>query len=950
MEVFFQLGLPDTRGAKWVTASGDGVPNERMIEDFNGGRPIGNAWLVREESDGSLELVVDQSQRLRARRGGRARGASHGGTLPEVSVEPADLDQDVSVLAAAMEKKGGSGELGFSGGDYEQARRTQSAGRALLFLAHLQRQGRLEIVRKVLPHVLAQAPTPELALDAAVSLVANGRLANLSAEWVARGDAASFARKVEALAAEFSRGWKDRDAALLLAERVRTQAPAPGASEPEAKRAAALFLALKPDELRQLPQGQNWLLPGSSSRARSGGLDSSGLPEIEGLPFVGVDEPEPDVPPVESTAAVSGSLAKFLAGKRAAAAALARLLDDHRLLRVLRRSDRSSSFYYREQSREEFLQRAYAELPRPYELGELAATLLDPLLPEAVRSSSDDARKTERVLAWLKEIADLTDEQLAWDYLRRARRTYENDFRTSLSYLVERGGEDTLGKLQEVFLDPAVWQGGSGDLVLTLLEPFLKRLTGDSTAFREKLKAVYKSALEEEQREQAGNFGNSMDEEMKKQYASRFTAQLKQLDQVLKPRGLGDLLAEIAASSNQEEAEALLQLAMPALSKAPRAEAEAQLFQTAAKTKTPATRGQLLMMTMQLGPRNRASRESSAPPKVPDDPATRAALQTLLSDEAPIEAEDFGGEAGRTMADRTAAALVWPRLTPPEMAAWTALFQSVPELAAASLKQHARALAAGQPPPPRPDASRVPAEEVKKLSGQLAALPAGEIFAARRAQKPDQQLALAEHLAKLPQWPPSLIAAHFTITDFQMSPGGSFPEFAVEQWKGRRFDATARQELSETVEKIGREGRGLTATLSGEGPLSGLKLSIGPNKRTFAAEDTAQLGLPGLAGKPPIIALAALYLQSDPAGPQMVAFPIWKDAALAQAWRAENLKPGAAKKPAGSDDSDTGPFGQRNDPVAFEKRLQSILDLKPEARGPFRLTWFVSTVQKNTEP
>ena len=59
LETLFKVGLPETRGGKWVTA---------QLQDGNGGGILllgdeaagytGDAWLVREEKNGTAELII----------------------------------------------------------------------------------------------------------------------------------------------------------------------------------------------------------------------------------------------------------------------------------------------------------------------------------------------------------------------------------------------------------------------------------------------------------------------------------------------------------------------------------------------------------------------------------------------------------------------------------------------------------------------------------------------------------------------------------------------------------------------------------------------------------------------------------------------------------------------------------------------------------------------------
>src|SRR5688500_5728066 len=66
LEGLFQLGLPDTRGAKWVMAHVMNMPIQfETILPREQGNLRGNAWMLREEPDGTMELIVNQSQRVR---------------------------------------------------------------------------------------------------------------------------------------------------------------------------------------------------------------------------------------------------------------------------------------------------------------------------------------------------------------------------------------------------------------------------------------------------------------------------------------------------------------------------------------------------------------------------------------------------------------------------------------------------------------------------------------------------------------------------------------------------------------------------------------------------------------------------------------------------------------------------------------------------------------------
>ena len=948
-DLFFQLGLPETRGAKWVTAHGPGVPMNFAMQQGRGAQLSGNAWLVREEPDGTVELVVEQSRRVRLQRGDRTARLAGKSSLPRVHITPAELDKDVDKFAASYSNKP-SVEDGTEshGDDYRHEAAQRAHGSSLLFLAHLHRQGRTDFAAKLLPQVLVHAPSPDTILDQAISMLADGRLADASGDWVTRGDAAAFAKAIEQLTTAFSRGWKSREAALLLLERVRAPQPARGAEDAAAKKAAALLLALRSEQLRELPRGRNWLLPGTAGGASSSALAMammSGLDDLAVAPELAADEP---LPPAASATPLSA----FFAESRRAAAALAHLLDDHRLLRVVRTSSGfNRNFHFGQPSREEVLKSAYEALPRPYELGEIAASLLQPLLPDEVLNFTHQRElDPARVLAWIESIAKLTDEQLAWDYLRRAQNPHDTGFLGALSYLVEHGNPETLKKLEEVFADPAAWSGNADDTIVPLLTGYVKRLGSGAEAFGGKLKEAVKAAIEDEQREE-GSLPESFSAERKKQAAQEAAARLKQIDQILKPRGLSELLAEIVAGDG-EEAEALLGTLAPAVAQTPWPEAEAQLFQAAAKAKEPAMKHQLLTLIAQQA----RTAKSASPGAL--TAATAEALGTLLADDASADAEETEddvseGESGQTVAQRAASAFLWRRLSPAEQQAWQQLAQEAPQIANEWSKARARAVAKGEPPTPLPDAQKISAEQLGALVDKLAPLAPADVLKQFTSLVPDEQLALARHLAKLDQWPPALAAAHFTITTIN---GPAEARARFEALRGRRFDEATLGEISAIAVKAAQEGQGFLARLTPSGTLAGLALTCTAQEQTITPEQLKASGLPGLSGKPSPNALLACYLQGGtgeelhgrPAG---YAQPVWKDADITAAWRAEHLKTDTAPaKPQPADELEETPFGGAGDRSGFEKRLRAILALDMKSRGPFSVMWLVSTVENDSDP
>ena len=488
LDIFFQLGLPDARDAKWTKVYGPGIPHRDFLPGHNFS---GNAWLVRDDADGRVELILTDGRRLMGRTNNAT--ASAGGSafapLPQYHLQPGNLDHDLKIVATALQQE----ELDVASsedshdGSREDAR--QQIGGAILFLAQLHRQGRADEVRPLLRDLLARQQSPEIVLDCAISLLADARLAQGTEEWTRRGDSETYAQALETLSAQFPRGWENRGAVQLLIRKVREQKPAPVITRPEVKQAADLFLNLTQEQLRKLPRGNNWLL----------GTNGRGTEEV----FEEDDSMESEEAAPGTTAPGSADpLQAFFQQKRRAAEILASLIEDERFMRVSGDSslEYRAYFFSSDETPEERLRAAYEQLARPKTVGEIAWTLLEPLIPRpsGYEPDKDSSARSARASAWLEGIRSLSEEELAWLYLRESTSPHDPHFRTSLTYLVQHGGEESQRKLQEVFLDPAVWRNGNVDSIVPMLEPYLKRMTangGSVDAFGDKIKAVVNQAV-----------------------------------------------------------------------------------------------------------------------------------------------------------------------------------------------------------------------------------------------------------------------------------------------------------------------------------------------------------------------------------------------------------------------------------------------------------------------
>ena len=148
--------------------------------------------------------------------------------------------------------------------------------------------------------------------------------------------------------------------------------------------------------------------------------------------------------------------------------------------------------------------------------------------------------------------------------MRGSDSTSDTQFSVALQYLVAKGSEASLAKLEDVFLDPAVWSGND-EPMMQAVEKYLARRGGDPLAFGEKLKETARRAMEEQKAERARY--SSGDADYAKQQKQMEAAFFKRIDALFKQTKLSDVLNEVVAASD-EDATAMMQTLQPMVAKA----------------------------------------------------------------------------------------------------------------------------------------------------------------------------------------------------------------------------------------------------------------------------------------------------------------------------------------------------------------------------------------------
>ena len=857
-ELLLKLGLPDSKGATWMKARGRPIRGGCLPDESHGTDYSGNTWLVHEDSDGMVDVIVDQSRRVHCHRRipEKTKADIYDTEPPEIECLPADLEADIHLFEARVEL--------YANGSLADGK-FHDAPTSILFLSHLYRQGHVEAACRLLPKVLALVKSPNMALDGAISLLAFDAIYRLNDEWIRGLPADAFADKMEALTDRFPRhGSPMRKVALAIARKAREQKPAAEAEDPEVKPLAELLLHANERQTRELFLTSNWLLPSANddfwseqtiNRARAGWT----IPQstTDGMPS-------------------SGYFASVFGGKVKSALALSRLLEDHRLLRAL---DWDTAFHdslFSEEERYELdkqeanspvnpKRNGLDDIPHPIDIGKLAWRFLEPIVPHRLAGGyygGSEELQNQSIRAWLQTIASFSDEEIAWNYVETADNWNEENFDLALKYLVARGGEESVSRLRSLFLDPAVWKNRGVDSLLPMLEVFVKR-HGATPEFREGIRQ---------------NAANKNEE----------PAMLAKLALATTPRTLGDLLAE-AESKNSVDSVSFIQSIFREIRFVPWVEAEPQIYRAAARAKDPGMKSYLLAGLLQSG-RMRRSSESSAISNISalDDPSTQAALVSLLTDERLGKARIDFEEADRlSVADLTAIGIAQRRLAPDTFVEWNKLRETSSRLAFRWLKMFAGEILAKRPPPPAPNASRISSAEVESLIQDLGALQSASVLHSFQQQPIDKQFAVMTALADRRSWPAALQQAQLLVTEVCTSEPVAVDQ-EMEHWKGRGFDVSLFHDLLAYAEQSARGGRCINITIIPKAPLDGLVLEFVKwwpmEKSTFES-----IRLPGRDKFPTPSVITQCKLrrnQRDQAEVNLnYARLNWKDAKLNETWQ-----------------------------------------------------------------
>lgn len=448
LDVLFELGLPDTREATWVSYFAPGYQSQAWpLRTMSG-----SAWSIESGTSDTRRIILLQAASLVVK-------------SPGSRPAPVDLAKDVSEFAQQIKSFTRRSRQG-PASTFALSSDGRTIGEALLFVAHLHRRNEPR-ADELLQQLINGSPSPEAALDSGITALAAAKCIELRETWLRGGSNEEYAAALEALSERLSRGWAHREAAGTLIEALRKPNPSGPAEpddlvaflqSPEAARMAD-FLSATPWTLQEADT------PGSRLQ---------------------------NAPPV---------LRKLLDNPQRSLARLLDLCRDRRLCRAPREAFRMMNF---QESSSSVVTNAtaWAQLERPLEIKEVASMLIAAAVPDDLASNFRFRSEPDPAMVeWANRMQCVSKEQMAWEILRGCDRAY-GKFPTTLAFLAKQGGPETLSQLAPVFAEPVIWQYSSS-AIFPALEIYSRRFTGDRDAFAAKVERALKEANAAEQRSAA---------------------------------------------------------------------------------------------------------------------------------------------------------------------------------------------------------------------------------------------------------------------------------------------------------------------------------------------------------------------------------------------------------------------------------------------------------------
>ena len=551
-EMLVRLGLPDTKGWKYVKSGGGAYRLGSLNRVIEGWNPTGDSWVEPEkDADGirrstadgltlSANLKVEtQDEYAEASRKLSSRGVRQDYSYGEGGAE---IEGDEAADAAAL-IEGITKALG------DERKRRSLLGDAELLsglffrAAHWHRRGLTEPAARLVGVLMENLPRKSALLEVSIGRIANERQTVALMRFDGTGDWKLLESDLETVLKDFPRFWPERPLAERLHGSVKTRVS--GALPPVAS----------DGEFPLTPEQVEWWGRLTDSRTTSGGRGISDAGRA-GQVWASLKLPYTDEMMAEQgwdVKLLKEGVFEVNNGWDWIAVMAAGLGDETMTSGGVEMSENFSSRSFGgdlesepEELSEEDLEDRWRNLNRPKSRDELARAFLKNVVPENEEwdydwwetAESEEVREVAK--AWREKITGKSGPELIKLYLEEGSDTQKQ---MAATLMAKTGTEEELAKLEEMIL-LAPQEG------LAIALEIVKRKKEGAATFL----AAFKTGLKADLEKQNEGRGNDDPKERERQFEEYFGHQLKAMDAIVSGKGFPEMLAEFVEGKTDAEA------------------------------------------------------------------------------------------------------------------------------------------------------------------------------------------------------------------------------------------------------------------------------------------------------------------------------------------------------------------------------------------------------------
>jgi len=744
------LGMPplDSK-AKWSTLPGGGFSDDNDYYTQNALRTLkGNGWLIP-GADGKNQTLpaagieatpLDSENSAPSPRRGLMGRALGGGSSPKkgAAIPEADPTKDIATLIKHLIKEKSERN------SYSDSSSGVIAGKLLLLATQFHQTGQSKLANELAQAVFDYCPSREIAIDSAISTLADHSYKATTEEFFKSGDWAAYYKSLSGLITKYPRGWASQQAVAIflpqIAKQVSGEKP-PTPSLPGITLDPRALAAIQ--KLCEPPAKES---SGSDDAAflKSRGIDISDIPVQYRARYIaslrsgrgGFSHTESIwllVPPADSKepkeTKESTPTSEITALKTAALPALAALIDDPFLTHTPNpQAGRGRSYFSSSEGESERTQQLYQSLNRPATRGEIAEMLLKSTLPESDNGSSremDSETLRESALEFWKAHQNATREELAAVFLREGSMSQSQNAAEILATSTDPKAHQAL-EAHILESDPAIAK-------FQIVQTYLRSRKAAAKPFLESYAKLVRSQTAAAP---TGDDDNNPYEYQIKQ-AGGPEKVLKQLDTLVTEKPPRAIAQEIA-KGDPKDAEASIRTLFETMKDVPPMKRLYAMLEGAVAAEDPLIRYLFLEHCRYSRERDEGEEPDSKPK--PDRTLPEAEIKVwrkLIADTRKLPKET---REKSTLGDIAASAMELSI----NLESYQSIHQAAPILRKKPeelIRERAIARLDGKPLPVLPDASRITPERLRAIITEAGAKPALEIHPYLNTLTPDERAA-----------------------------------------------------------------------------------------------------------------------------------------------------------------------------------------------------------------